>query len=61
MTSVGAPVRDHTGQVVAALSVAGPSPRMDQDVTAITQAVIEAAAVASRRLGHRGRGVEHAS
>lgn len=61
VTSVGAPVRDHTGQVVAALSVAGPSPRMDQDVTAITQAVIEAAAVASRRLGHRGRGVEHAS
>ncbi len=60
-TSIGAPVRDVTGQVVAALSVVGPSGRMDQDLTAIRCAVVEAAAVASRRLGHRGRGVDHAS
>ncbi|MBD3782009.1 MAG: IclR family transcriptional regulator [Micrococcales bacterium] len=60
-TSIGAPVRDVSGQVVAALSVVGPSPRMDQDLAAIRQAVVEAAAVASRRLGHRGRGVDHAS
>ena len=59
-TSIGAPVRDVSGQVVAALSVVGPSPRMEQDVTAIRQAVVEAAAVASRRLGHRGRAIEHA-
>ena len=60
-TSIGAPVRDVTGQVVAALSVVGPSGRMDEDLTAIRHAVVEAAAVASRRLGHRGRGVDHAS
>ena len=61
-TSIGAPVRDVSGQVVAAVSVVGPSPRMDQDLVAIRTAVVEAAAVASRRLGHRGgRGVDHAS
>lgn len=60
-TSIGAPVRDVTGHVVAALSVVGPSPRMEHDLAAIRQAVVEAAAVASRRLGHSGRGVDHAS
>lgn len=55
-TSVGAPLRDGSGEVVAALSVAGPTPRMAADLTAITHAVREAAAVASRRLGHRARG-----
>lgn len=52
-TSVGAPVRDVTGQVVAALSVAGPTGRMADSLTEITRAVVEACAVASRRLGHR--------
>ncbi len=60
-TSIGAPVRDATGHVVAALAVVGPSGRRDHDLTAIRQAVVEAAAVASRRLGHSGRGVDHAS
>lgn len=59
--SVAGPVRDLTGQVVAALSVAGPTGRMTPNLTPITHAVVEAAAVASRRLGHRGRGVEHVS
>jgi DNA-binding IclR family transcriptional regulator len=57
-TSVGAPVRDVTGQVVAALSVAGPTARMSPELPAITHAVVEAAAAASRRLGHRSRGHE---
>jgi IclR family KDG regulon transcriptional repressor len=57
-TSVGAPVRDVTGQVVAALSVAGPTARMSPELTTITHAVVEAAAAASRRLGHRSRGHE---
>lgn len=52
--SVGAPIRDPSGIVVAALSVAGPTPRLKPELTDITHAVIEAAAVASRRLGHRG-------
>lgn len=55
-TSVGAPVRDGTGTVVAALSVAGPSARMAPELTSITHHVMEAAAAASRRLGHRVRG-----
>lgn len=51
--SVGAPIRDASGAVVAAISVAGPTPRMRPELTGITHAVVEAAAVASRRLGHR--------
>lgn len=51
--SAGAPVRDHTGEVVAALSVAGPRQRIEDQLGAITHGVVEAAAAASRRLGHR--------
>ena len=54
--SVGAPVRDLSGQVVAALSVAGPKARMQPTLSAISKAVVEAAAVASHRLGHDPRG-----
>ena len=50
VVSVAAPVRDGHKQVVAALSVAGPAPRMEPVMTRITQAVVEAAAVASRRI-----------
>lgn len=57
-TSVGAPVRDVTGQVVAALSVAGPTGRVMPELASMTQNVVEAAAAASRRLGHRSRGHE---
>jgi DNA-binding IclR family transcriptional regulator len=56
--SVGAPLGDVTGQVVAALSVAGPTARLAPELPAITHAVVEAAAAASRRLGHRSRGHE---
>lgn len=54
--SIGVPIRDRTGAVVAAMSVAGPMERMNRDRTAVTYAVMEAAATASRRLGYRMRG-----
>jgi IclR family transcriptional regulator, KDG regulon repressor len=49
-TSIAAPIRDGFGRVVAAMSVAGPTARMEQDVERITRDVVEAAAMASRRL-----------
>lgn len=49
--SIGAPVRDRDGEVVAAMSVAGPTARMLPDRDEIVRMVIEAAAMASRRLG----------
>jgi IclR family transcriptional regulator, KDG regulon repressor len=55
VTSIAAPVRGANGEVVAALSLAGPTARMTADLQSITHAVMEAAAVASRRLGHRAR------
>lgn len=50
MISVAAPIRDVTKQVVAALSVAGPSDRMEPRLDSIVQSVVEAAATASRRV-----------
>ena len=55
VVSVGAPVRDRTGGAVAALTVAGPAERMTADLDQITHAVVEAAAIASRRLAAAGR------
>ncbi len=53
-TSVAAPIRDHTGRVVAALSVAGPSPRFSQErVGAVLALVLEGAAQISANLGYR--------
>lgn len=54
--SVAGPVRDVSGAVVAAMSVAGPAQRMDPVIDAITRVVVEAAATASKRLGMRGGG-----
>ncbi|MDH4307109.1 MAG: IclR family transcriptional regulator [Acidimicrobiia bacterium] len=51
--SVSGPIRDITGRVRAALSVAGPQQRMEPLLDKITLAVQEMAAVASRRLGWR--------
>ena len=51
--SVAAPIRDLSGRVIAAMSVVGPETRMEPALPAISQAVIEAAASASYRLGHR--------
>lgn len=50
--SVAAPVRTRTGTVVAAISVAGPSCRMEASLREITQAVVEAAAAAGKRIHH---------
>jgi DNA-binding IclR family transcriptional regulator len=53
--SIAAPIRDNTDRVRAAMSVAGPTQRMDPLFDQITIAVREMAAVASRRLGWRPR------
>ncbi len=50
--SVAAPIRGAIGGVVAAMSVAGPAARMDPVLDRITTGVVEAAAIASRRLGY---------
>jgi DNA-binding IclR family transcriptional regulator len=51
---VAAPIRDHTGQVVAALSVSGPSVRLTTEkITLVIPAVVKAAADISLRLGYR--------
>lgn len=53
---VGAPIRDHSGQVMAALSVAGPSVRLAPErITEVIPAVVEAAAEISHRLGYRDK------
>jgi IclR family acetate operon transcriptional repressor len=51
--SVSAPIRNLAGRVVAAMSAAGPETRMAASKLHMTQAVMEAAALASRRLGYR--------
>ncbi len=51
--SVAAPIRNHSGDVVAAISVAGPEARFGpDDVPGIAQAVQQAAAEISRRFGY---------
>jgi DNA-binding IclR family transcriptional regulator len=49
--SVSGPIRDVTGRVRAAISVAGPQQRMEPLLDKITLAVMEMAMTASRRLG----------
>lgn len=50
----GAPIFDHLGAVVAALSIAAPESRMDDDrATTVADAVRDAAAQVTRRLGGR--------
>jgi len=51
---VGAPVRDHSGRVVASMSVAGPAFRLTRARTqAIARLVTKAAGALSSELGHR--------
>ena len=55
LSAIGAPVRDHTGAVVAALTVAGPSFRVEGAHLVECVALVQAeAAAASRALGNRG-------
>lgn len=49
--SIGAPIRDASGAVIAAMSLAGPMARMESEITVLRHSVMSAAAVASRRLG----------
>lgn len=50
---VAAPIHDHRGHVVAAMSVAGPIFHMlDEDVPKVRARLLEAAAHVSERLGH---------
>ncbi|MDE0375217.1 MAG: IclR family transcriptional regulator, partial [bacterium] len=51
--SVSAPIRDRSRTVVAAVSVAGPKSRLEPEMLALTQSVLEAAAVVSHQLGYR--------
>jgi DNA-binding IclR family transcriptional regulator len=51
---IGAPIRDHTGNVVAALSIAGPAMRLQPDrMPGLIESVMDAAARVSTALGHR--------
>lgn len=52
-SGVAAPVRDHTGQVVAALNIATISQRFDTQRATMIDAVIRHADELSNRLGHR--------
>jgi DNA-binding IclR family transcriptional regulator len=52
ITCIAAPVRNHTGRVVAAVSVAGPSTRMTDDkLEEITTPLMETTLAISRKLG----------
>lgn len=53
LTAVAAPIRNHTGQVIAALSVSGPSYRLPIiRLEEVSQEVIESALVISLELGY---------
>lgn len=51
--SVAAPIRSAGGRTIAAISVAGPTPRLGDYERELAQATMEAAATISRRLGYR--------
>ena len=53
LTAVAAPVRDHTGSVIAALSVSGPVYRFTEErMRAVAPDVVAAAAAIGHRMGH---------
>jgi DNA-binding IclR family transcriptional regulator len=62
VASIAAPIRDHLGIVVAALSVAGPVQRLDgANLRRFTRHVTEASAAISRRLGWRDSSTQEGS
>jgi DNA-binding IclR family transcriptional regulator len=55
LNAIAAPVRDHTGAVVAAVSVSGPAYRLDQArMAAIAAGLIAGAQQISEQLGYFG-------
>ena len=53
--AVGAPVRDHEGEAVAAISIGGPAARLTKArIPALARQVVRAGDRISRRLGYRG-------
>lgn len=54
IVSIAAPIRDASGAIVAAMSVAGPGERMDAQHQSVTEAVIAMSRVTSSRLGYTG-------
>ncbi len=53
---IGAPVRDHSGEIVTAISIAGPASRLGRDrMPALVHSVTSAAARLSASLGYRDR------
>jgi IclR family transcriptional regulator, acetate operon repressor len=53
--SVAAPIFDHSGRPVAAISVCGPAERMSENLPLAAGLVVEATTRVSSRLGHRIR------
>lgn len=55
LNAVAAPIRDHSGAVVAGISVAGPSYRLPLErLPEVREPVVQAAETLSRRMGHTG-------
>ncbi len=55
LNAVAVPVRDHTGEVIAALSVSGPTFRLDDErLGELVEHATDAAHRISARLGHVG-------
>ncbi|CAM3558732.1 IclR family transcriptional regulator [Hydrogenibacillus schlegelii] len=52
ITCVAAPIFDHTGAIVAALSISGPTERMTPRLPALAERARSAGAAISARLGH---------
>lgn len=56
VTSIAAPVRDYTGQVVAAITITGPNQRItEHKIPIYAKKVIDAGKEASSRLGYHNR------
>jgi DNA-binding IclR family transcriptional regulator len=53
---VGAPVRNHTGHVIAAISMSVPAYRFQRSQTEFRKAVVRAGKIVSERLGYYGDG-----
>jgi DNA-binding IclR family transcriptional regulator len=53
LNAIATPVRDHTGQVIAALSASGPAYRFTRErLDEVVPDVVAAAAAISHRMGH---------